>query len=128
MPDINSIALAKLAEQLPQLSCLVLIGSRANGTAQQQSDWDFAYFFDEPNEFIRLGLAETLRQQLASLVNCYADSIDLVDMRSAQLAMRIVIVNDGQLIFCQNAHFWFKFQEKTWREHEYWKWEESHAT
>jgi len=128
MPAINAMSLAKLAERFPRLYCLVLIGSRANGTAQQQSDWDFAYFFDEPDEFIRLGLAEALRQQLASIIKCDFDAIDLVDMRSAQLAMRIVIVNDGQLIFCQNPQFWFKFQEKTWREHEYWQWEESHAT
>ncbi|OYW90909.1 MAG: hypothetical protein B7Z18_10540, partial [Alishewanella sp. 32-51-5] len=60
------MSLAKLAERFPRLNCLVLIGSRANGTAQKQSDWDFAYFFDEPDEFIRLGLAEALRQQLAS--------------------------------------------------------------
>ncbi len=128
MSIINTKALIKLAELFPKLSCLVLIGSHANGTAQQHSDWDFAYFFDEPDEFIRLRLTETLRQELASLMNCNTDTIDLVDMRTAQLAMRIVIVNDGQLIFCQNPQFWFKFQEKTWREHEYWQWEESHAT
>ncbi|CAM5206732.1 type VII toxin-antitoxin system MntA family adenylyltransferase antitoxin [Alishewanella longhuensis] len=128
MPVINVISAAKLAEQLPKLACLVLIGSRATGKAHQKSDWDFAYFFDDPDEFNRLGLAEELRQQLASTVGCNSDLIDLVDMRCAKLAMRIVIVNEGQLILNQNPQFWFKFQEKTWREHEYWQWEESHAT
>lgn len=128
MPVINTLSAAKLAEQLPKLICLVLIGSRATGKEHQHSDWDFAFFFDEPDEFIRLGLAEALRQQLATILACDTELIDLVDMRAAKLAMRIAIVNEGQLIFSQHPQFWFKFQEKTWREHEYWQWEESHAT
>lgn len=125
---LSKAALEKIKTLFPTLSLLVLIGSRAKNKAQENSDWDFAFFFSEPDDFLRLALTEQLRATLADLLACDTAMIDLVDIRVANLAMSATIADEGKLLFTTDSRFWFKFLERTWRELEYWHWEQIHAT
>lgn len=129
MPSgLNQAALEKIKTQFPSLSVLVLIGSRATGKTHANSDWDFAFFFSEPDDFLQLALTEQLREALGSLLACNSGMVDLVDIRSANLAISASIADEGMPLITTDARFWFKFLERTWRDLEYWHWEQAHAT
>lgn len=95
-------ALRTLAAASRGLELLVLHGSRARGSAQAWSDWDFAYeagpAFD-PDALIA-GLAERLQ----------ADRIDLVDLDRAGALLRYRVARDGVVVFERHAgrfeRFW----------------------
>lgn len=118
---LNNAALDTIRTLFPTLSVLVLIGSRASGKAQKNSDWDFAFFFSEPDDFLRLALTEQLRATLADLLACDTAIIDLVDIRAARLAMRDVIAHEGIIILTKDDHFWFQFLEQTKQELASWQ-------
>ena len=69
-----------IAARHPDLTLLVLTGSRARGTEHERSDWDFGV----------LGTAEldplSLRADLADALG--TDAIDLVDLRRASAVLR----------------------------------------
>ncbi|KKO48175.1 hypothetical protein VT06_13105 [Arsukibacterium sp. MJ3] len=125
-PELNEQALNQISELFPTLSVLVLLGSRATGKTHANSDWDFAFYLSEPDDFSRLALTEQLRAQLAAVIGCNIETVDLIDLRAANLAMRSVIANEGIALITVDNRFWFKFLERTWRELEYWQWEQTH--
>ena len=91
--------LRNLFAQQANIELALLIGSRALGQAREESDWDFAVQWrrDIPWGDV-LGYTETLRAELARLVQTTQDQIDIVDIPAARLAMRAVIAEEGLLL------------------------------
>lgn len=128
-----SDALNKLRQQLDthyaDLEICVLIGSRARGTEQPDSDWDFAIQWSRSNtsHWQQLSKTEKLRQQLAKGLDTTADRIDLIDIPSARLAIRAVIAEEGLPIKGDEDLPWFHFLSRTWRELEEYYWDDIYA-
>ncbi|MFO8015859.1 type VII toxin-antitoxin system MntA family adenylyltransferase antitoxin [Thioalkalivibrio sp.] len=112
----------------PHLEVAVLIGSRCRGTATEASDWDFAIQWS-PQLGFEEGLAATerLRAELAETLGTGLERIDLIDLRSARLAMRAVVAEEGCLLKGDGSLAWSHFLLRTWRELEDWTWESTHA-
>ena len=68
--------LASILQGEPQLEFAVLVGSRATGTAQPQSDWDIALRWAYGTDWLAtLGSTETLRHKLAVALGLSPDVI-----------------------------------------------------
>jgi len=80
------------------ISFAFLFGSRANGSYNFQSDWDFAIWINNSSEIERLIEKEQLRQQLAKLLKTNIDKIDIVDLQSASLSIMSSVVEDGIIL------------------------------
>lgn len=103
-------AIRDLARTFPGLRLLVLHGSRAAGTANRTSDWDFAYLGEANlDEF-------ALRAALGAAVRC--DDIDLVNLSRAGGMLSYLVAKQGVLLHekeaglhetfcCRAAAFWF---------------------
>jgi len=124
-------AIARLAHVLadtPEIAFAVLIGSHANGTAHESSDWDIAIHWKSADTpFERLGRHEALRQRLAQYLQIQDKKIDLVDLSSARLAMKAVVANEGQVLHNNDELAWAHFLTTTWRELEDYYWDRTHA-
>ena len=118
----------------------VLIGSRNNRTAGDGSDWDIAILWKSacnPGDsaaptpanasFARLGEHEALRRRLAQCLNVPVEKIDLIDLNSARLAMKAVVVEEGSIVSLRDELAWARFQTATWRELEDHYWDLAHA-
>lgn len=76
----------------PHLEFAVLVGSRATGAARAESDWDIALQWSSELDWMTvLGLTETLRNKLAETLSVPLLSIDLIELRRANLAMRACV-------------------------------------
>ncbi len=113
----------------PELELAVLIGSRASGTSQPTSDWDIAIQWSRSHDrFTLLGRTETLRRNLATLLQTTENRIDLIDMPSAGLAMRAVVAEQGTPLRGETTLPWYHFLKRTWRELEEYYWEKRRAS
>ena len=113
----------------PQLEFAVLVGSRATGTAQANSDWDIALQWSPQLDWLTvLGATETLRRQLAEAMQISPDNIDLIELRRANLAMRASVAEEGQPLTGQDTLAWAHFLQRTWRELEDFYWDKQHAS
>lgn len=110
------------------LEFAVLIGSRASGKASPDSDWDFAVRWRRglPKMTI-LSYGERLRNRLAHALQVSDAMIDLVDISSAGLAMRAVIVEEGFPLKGGDSIAWNRFLSRTWRDLEEFYWESVYA-
>jgi predicted nucleotidyltransferase len=121
--------IARLKEMIgaePDLVFAVLIGSRARGDATANSDWDIALKWEQnkTSYFDQLARGEILRKKIAVQLNTTANSIDLIDINSAQLAMRAFICNEGLVLTDPYALPWLHFLQRTWRELEDYHWDD----
>ncbi len=120
--------LRSVLETVPELMFAVLVGSRANGRATDESDWDIAVQWSPELDFLeRLGRTETLRRCLAQTIEVEQARVDLIDLRDAGLAMRAVVAEEGKPLMGEEGLAWAKFLCRTWRELEDYYWETSHA-
>lgn len=106
----------------------VLVGSRANGRARPDSDWDIALQWRSGNDWLSdLGAQEDLRRQIAAALGVAEQSVDLIDLARAGLAMRAAVAEEGVVLFGEDSLAWARFLTRTWRELEDFYWEQSHA-
>ena len=124
--------LAQAIAETPAVAFAVLIGSRANHTARDTSDWDIAVLWkpaDSPTDatFARLGQHESLRRRLAQCLNVAAGKIDLIDLASAGLTMKAQVAEEGTVVNLNDELAWAYFQTTTWRELEDYYWDRAHA-
>ncbi len=148
-------ALKRLLHTTPQLELAILVGSRAadfkaanlaipnfekptistptatttiKRVANEQSDWDIAIRWQKGlNDLSVLVQTETLRHEIAQAINSHADKIDLIDIKTARLAMRAVIAEEGILLKGEDSIKWYHFLTQTWAELEDYYWRKQHA-
>jgi predicted nucleotidyltransferase len=120
--------LRAILESEQDLEFAVLIGSRASGKASVNSDWDIAIRWRRglPQMTI-LSYCEGLRNSLAHALQVSDAMIDLVDISSAGLAMRAVVVEEGIPLKGGDSVAWSRFLSRTWREIEEFYWESVYA-
>ena len=110
------------------LEFAVLIGSRASGKVSPNSDWDFAVRWRHGlSKMTILSCGERLRHRLAQALQVPDALIDLVDISSAGLAMRAVIVEEGISLKGGDSIAWNRFLSRTWRDLEEFYWESVYA-
>ena len=106
----------------------VLIGSRVAGQATAASDWDIALRLRHTGELLHdLGRLETIRRLCATALETIDDQIDLIDLRTARLAIRAVAAEEGIPLKGDNGLSWSHFLLRTWRELEEYYWEKTDA-
>ena len=121
-------ALTELLLQQPQMMFSVLVGSRATGNTHTGSDWDIALQWAPDVEWMFiLGQTETLRVQLAQALHVSPQTIDLIDLRRANLAMRAAVAEEGVPLTGTDGLAWMHFLQRTWHELEEHYWEQQHA-
>jgi predicted nucleotidyltransferase len=121
-------ALVQVLQTEPALEFAVLIGSRATGTARVDSDWDIALQWSPKLDLISmLGQTETLRRNLANVLQIPSEKIDLIELRRANLAMRASAAEEGLSLNGQNSLAWAHFLQRTWRDLEDFYWSKRHA-
>ncbi len=91
MEDLLRSQLFSCAKKYPQLRFLLLFGSRAQGKARPESDWDFGYLADR--EFDPMPLYTDLSLLLET------NEIDLVDLNRASGLLQFRAVKDALLLF-----------------------------
>ncbi len=121
------IAIQHCIANTPDVLFAVLVGSRANDTQTEQSDWDIAVKWRYGPALDRVGKHETLRHNLARRLAVPDEKIDLVDLSSTRLTMQALVVEEGQLIWAKDELAWAKYQVRVWRELEDYYWRQAHA-
>jgi predicted nucleotidyltransferase len=110
------------------LELAIIIGSRANGTARPDSDWDIAIQWSRRLGFVeQLAATEQLRNILSEHNGTSVQSVDLIDLPTARLAMRAVVAEDGVIIKGGDSLAWHRFLQRTWRELEEHYWEQTYG-
>lgn len=121
-------AMSKLLDHEQHLELAILIGSRATGTAQPGSDWDLAVQWSRSlDNMSKLGKTETLRRQIAKLLDREESAIDLIDLPAARLTMRAVVAEEGIVLKGDGSLAWNHFLQRTWRDLEEYYWEQTYA-
>ena len=110
------------------LELAILIGSRATGTDRPGSDWDIALQWSRSLTFTeQLAATEQLRNTLAKALAVAEQSIDLIDLPTARLAMRAVVAEEGIPLKGGETLAWHRYLQRTWRELEEQYWEHLYA-
>ena len=118
----------KVLEAQPDLELAVLVGSRAEGRARDDSDWDIAIQWKRDLPLLdNLANTETLRRLLAAAIGVEEDRVDLIDLPGAKLAMRALVAEEGVPLKGEDSLAWNHFLARTWRELEAYEWEKEHA-
>lgn len=113
---------------IPDLELAIIIGSRATGTARPESDWDIAIQWSRGLGFIeQLAATEQLRKIISEQLGISVQSVDLIDLPTARLAMRAVVAEEGVIIKGGDSLAWHRFLQRTWRELEEHYWEQTYA-
>jgi predicted nucleotidyltransferase len=125
-PQIDSLRI--VLTPVSEVIFALLIGSRADGLARADSDWDIAVWVPrEISGLNRLSLLETLRMEMAQSLDISPAKVDVIDLPYAGLAMRAVVANEGILLKQDDGSFYNRFLTRTWRELEEFQWESAHA-
>jgi predicted nucleotidyltransferase len=121
-------ALKRVLSDKPDLAFAVLVGSRADGSAQAESDWDIAVQWQASVDWLLvIGAHESLRREIAQVLGVSDLQVDLIDLARASLAMRANVVENGIVLIGEDSLNWMHFLTRTWRELEYFYWEQAHA-
>jgi len=117
--------LQQVLDARPDIELAVLVGSRAEGCARPESDWDIAIQWKRGlSLFDSLAKTETLRRLLATALVVEEERIDLIDLPGAK---RALVAEDGVPLKGEDSLAWNHFLGRTWRELETWEWEKYHA-
>ena len=121
-------ALRRTLSNKPELLFAVLVGSRADGTAHEDSDWDIAVLWTESSDWMATVRAhESLRREMALALGLSENRIDLIDLSRANLVMRASVAENGVVLKGDESLEWMRFLTRTWRELEDFYWEQTHA-
>lgn len=93
----------KLVEQDSNIAVLWLYGSRAKGTAQDYSDYDFAVAFNKfpQDDWQRRLQPEMLSQKWQDSIQNAA--ISVVDINFIPLPLAFSIIQQGKVVFCRDS-------------------------
>ena len=128
MASLMNEKMVSILQRQPQIEFAVLVGSRATGVARVESDWDIALQWKPHMDWLTLlSHTEDLRRELAEAMNISPESIDLIELRRANLAMRASVAEEGLPLIGQDSLAWAYFLQRTWRELEDFYWEKRYA-
>ncbi|MFZ4632945.1 MAG: type VII toxin-antitoxin system MntA family adenylyltransferase antitoxin [Saprospiraceae bacterium] len=86
-----------LTEQLPSVLGIYLFGSRADGSARADSDYDIAFLLpapaDSPEPYALFSMAVELGEHLGQ-------TVDHIDLHQTQTDFRFQIISTAQRIHC----------------------------
>ncbi len=104
--DMNSSFLDPIAQLLiayPSVKLGYFFGSRAEGKAGPLSDYDFAFYADEPDEAKVFGLRLALMDEISQLLK--TDQIDVVMLSSLDAPeLEYQIIANGRLFYQQEPY------------------------
>lgn len=121
-------AMSQVLKGWPAIEFAALVGSRAEGSAKPGSDWDIALRWQRGGvPMQRLESTEALRVQLARALSVAPESIDLIDLAQARLAMRALVAEHGHVLLGAHSLPWMRFLQTTWAEVEEFHWRQQHA-
>lgn len=127
-PERLAELLREVLEGEPLLEFAVLIGSRVVDRSHSGSDWDIVIQWQRGISLLeQLGRTETLRRQVAALLDVAEAAIDLIDLPAARLAMRAVVAEEGVPLKGEDSLPWQHFLRRTWRDLEEQYWEQTYA-
>jgi predicted nucleotidyltransferase len=110
------------------LAFAVLVGSRVEGTARLDSDWDIAIqWLTRMLPMDKLGTTEELRQSLCRALQVPDSQIDLIDLSDARLTMRALVAEEGVPLWIGDDLAWVRFLQNTWAQLEDNQWRQQHA-
>lgn len=117
MESIDAIkqAVAEIACRYPSIVAVYLFGSRSEGTARPDSDYDLAVLYrpgQEPE-----GIAEariSLQQQFEELFN---RDVDVVFLHLADIEMRYKIITRGTVVYCADEEAGTDFVDMVFRDY-----------
>jgi predicted nucleotidyltransferase len=122
------LTIQRVLQTHTELEFAVLVGSRADGRAQPESDWDIAIQWKREISMLdNLANTETLRRNLAAALGVAEDRVDLIDLPRAGLAMRALVAEEGIPLIGEDNLAWNHFLGRLWRELEVYEWEKQHA-
>ncbi len=125
---MKQTTLCDILTHIPNLELGILIGSRATGTARPDSDWDIAIQWSRGLGFVeQLAATEHLRKIISVQLGTSVQSIDLIDLPTARMAIRAVVAEEGVIIKGDDSIVWHRFLQRTWRELEEHYWEQTYA-
>ncbi|MES2662048.1 MAG: nucleotidyltransferase domain-containing protein [Pseudomonadota bacterium] len=120
--------LKKLLQNYSNLEMAILVGSQTTENTHSESDWDIAIQWKRNTDVItELEKTETLREDIANLLNKPREKIDFIHIPDARLAMREVIANNGIVLKGRKELPWYHFLSRTWRELEEYDWKTRHV-
>jgi predicted nucleotidyltransferase len=125
---MKQTTLCNILASAADLELAILIGSRATNTARPDSDWDIAIQWFRGLDFVeQLAATEQLRKIISEQQGISVQSVDLIDLPTARLAMRAVVAEEGVIIKGGDSLAWHRFLRRTWRELEEQYWEKTYA-
>jgi uncharacterized protein len=115
LADLQQRALL-IGDRLPYLQLLVLFGSRATAKATDESDWDFAVFYDED-------LQEKLTKDkpygfieaysvIPKVMEINSDRVDIVDLSYCSDVIAHFVAHDGILLYERECGCFERFRQK----------------
>ncbi len=99
--DSGKIIVECLREKMPFVKGIYLFGSRTDGAANGDSDFDIA-FLNEHTVQKDTRRDFNLSIELGSLLNA---TVDLVDLQHSRTDFRFIIVSTGERIYCADQVF-----------------------
>lgn len=125
---MKQTTLCDILAPIPDLELAIIIGSRATSTARPDSDWDISIQWSRRLGFVeQLAATEKLRKIISEQLGISVESVDLIDLPTARLAMRAVVAEEGVIIKGGDSLAWHRFLQRTWRELEEHYWEQTYA-
>lgn len=101
----KEIIVSFLLEKYSDLIAIYLFGSLVQGTTNRKSDIDLAVLPVHPIDSLKRW---TLAQDLANLLKC---EVDLVDLRKASTVMRMQVISSGQCLYESNKQERDRFED-----------------
>lgn len=123
------VALRHALSSIDGLDFAILIGSRARDDARPDSDWDIAVQWKNNNASAleTLSRNERLKSVLAQHLACEPDTIDIIDLKRANLTIRTVVAEEGIPLAGEDDLPWMRFLSRTWHDLEHWYLEQEYA-
>lgn len=113
--DVIKQAVAEIACRHPAIVAVYLFGSRAEGTARPDSDYDLAVLYRPGREPGSIVEARTsLQQRFEELFN---RDVDVVFLHLADIEMRYEIINKGKVVYCTDEEARTDFVDVVFRDY-----------
>ncbi len=93
---------------------IILFGSRATGTAVEQSDTDIAIWDERP---LSLDDRVEIGERMARELRVSEDALDIVDLRTASPLLQYQVAERGRLLSGAREEF-VRFQVRAWKQYQ----------